>query len=474
MLKSLRVSFLPRTAVTPSRFRGFGGSAFGCLLALALLGACQIQENPPVEQPQAVPPVPITPTVTIAGAPLLFAPTGKSFGISVTLQTGDPATLKARVRPEGAANYGALQPGEVLTADLAEWQITGLTPGTRYEYEIVETAAPNGEAVLYSGSVGTARTAGESFSFALLTDSHIGADITYSNQGDELKLQAVGQEIAAIAPDFMVNLGDMLDYHQYGFNAPPPDGMISRAAYKNYRTFLGDVTGRTPHFPVIGNWEGENGEFAPEVIAWSREQRMLYMPAPEPATNPEGGSPNEDYYAFTWGDALFIVLNVMSYTPTPHLLSSNPGLPDDWTLGTEQLAWLQRTLANASTKWRFLLIHHAVGGAAGDPANSAYGRGGGQAAYVGEQAIVHQLMLDHGVQIFFYGHDHVFADMTVDGIHYSVPGSSGAPWMFTQAETGYTEQWAAYGWARVDVAPESVRVQYFALGGTVLYEYTIP
>jgi hypothetical protein len=474
MLEDLRVSHLTWNASSLSRPARRFRSAFSALLLLALAGACQIQETPPAGEPEGPPPDVITPTVTIAGAPLLFAPTGKSFGVSVTLASGDPATLKARVRPEGAAKYGALVPGRVLTPDLTEWEITDLTPSTRYDYEIVETAPPNGEAVLYTGSVGTARLPGESFSFALLTDSHIGADLSYSNQGDELVLQDVGEEIARFAPDFMVNLGDMLDYHQYGFNAPPPDGMISRTAYKNYRTYLGDVTGRTPHFPVIGNWEGENGEFAPDVIAWSREQRMLYMPAPGPGTTPEGGSANEDYYAFTWGDALFIVLNVMTYTPTPHLLSSNPGLPDDWTLGTEQLAWLESTLAGATKKWRFLLIHHAVGGAAGDAANSAYGRGGGQAAYVGEQAVVHQLMLTHGAQIFFYGHDHVFADMTVDGIHYSVPGSSGAPWMFTPAETGYTQQWANYGWASVDVTPENVHVQFRALGGTVLYEYTIP
>jgi len=32
------------------------------------------------------------------------------------------------------------------------------------------------------------------------------------------------------------------------------------------------------------------------------------------------------------------------------------------------------------------------------------------------------------VQIFFYAHDHVFTDMVVDGIHYTLPGSAGAPW----------------------------------------------
>src|SRR4029079_10112523 len=109
----------------------------------------------------------------------------------------------------------------------------------------------------------------------------------------------------------------------------------------------------------------------------------------------------------------------------PHRHSLCPARPDDWTLGQAQLDWLRQTLASSRSKWKFLLIHHPGGGNAGDEANSAYGRGGGRAALVGEQAIVHQMMRDYGVQIFFYGHDHVFTDMVVDGIHYWLPGSAG-------------------------------------------------
>lgn len=439
-------------------------------LAAAALSACADDDHHTAREDTTPT---ITPTVVMSGPPVLFSPTPQGFGISAALSAGDPASLAARVRTTGSAAYGKLTFAQVMASDLAELHVEGLAPGTSYEYELLEHTDA-GEAVIYTGSVVTARPAGEPFTFALLTDSHIGADLGYENQGDENVLNQVAGAIDTIRPDFMVNLGDMLDYHQYGFNAPPPDGRISRQAYLNYRTWLGDMTSRTPHFPVIGNWEGENGDFAPEAIAWSREQRMLYMPSPNPSTYPEGGSAFQDYYAFTWGDALFVVLNVMTYTPTAHLLYSYPGKPDDWTLGAEQLAWLTTTLENATSKWRFLMIHHAVGGAAGNEANSGYGRGGGQAAYVGEQAIVHQLMLDHGAQIFFYGHDHVFADMTVDGIHYSVPGSAGAPWKFLQDETGYEQSWTDSGWARVDVTPESVHVQYISLTGSLLYEYAIP
>jgi hypothetical protein len=265
----------------------------------------------------------------------------------------------------------------------------------------------------------------------------------------------------------------MLDFHLFGFNEPPPSSSWSRLAYLNYRRLLGHASGNAAHYAVVGNWEGESGCNLPAQIQQSSSQRMLYIPGPRPDTYAQGGSPNQDYYAFTWGDALFVVLNVMTYTPTCHLLSYDPGLPDDWTLGDAQRAWLEQTLAGATSKWRFLFIHHPVGGAAGDSTESAYGRGGGQAALVGEQSWVHALMLKHGVQIFFYGHDHVFTDMTVDGIHYSLPGSAGAPWKFDSSITGYKQYWPDSGYGRVTVNPEQVQVDFVAVGGKVLNSYTL-
>jgi hypothetical protein len=415
----------------------------------------------------------------LLGAPLSFNPTMHGFGLNAVVANGDPATLRARIRAQGTTAWGDSAVPQVRGTDIAEWVFEGLAPGVRYEYDIV-TAGDGGNTLLYwntllySGSVVTQRQAGDPFTFALITDSHIGADLTFTNQGDPNTLKAVSAEVGVASPDFLVHLGDMLDFHEFGFNVPPPDSSITRMAYLNYRALLGDALGHTTHFATIGNWEGENGNYTSDEIARSMQQRWLYVPGPTPATYPESGSPNQDYYAFTWGDALFIVLNVMSYTPTEHLLSStNSGLPDDWTLGTAQFNWFANTLANATSKWRFVLIHHTVGGAAGDYIDSAYGRGGGQAAYVGEQAKVHQLMLQYGVQIFFYGHDHVFTDMQVDGIHYSLPGSAGAIWMFSKSETGYTQSWADSGWSRVTVSPNAVNVQFLKLGGDLLYGYTL-
>jgi 3',5'-cyclic AMP phosphodiesterase CpdA len=428
----------------------------------------------------------------LLGAPLVFAPTPRAFGLSVVLRSGDPTSLALRVRDEELSVWSVLGPPLSPAVDIAQWTVDGLAPGRRYVYEVSAPGTPgtNGSSgppapslLLYAGSAVTAPAPGTPFSFALIADTHIeprdpvppGDTVIDDFYGMmETTLLAVTAEVAAAKPDFVINLGDMLDYHLFGFNVPPPDASWARLGYLNYRRLLGDTVGNAAHFPVIGNWDGESGCNTPDEIARSMSQRLLYAPGPGPDTYPQGGSANGDYYAFTWGDALFIVLNVMTYTPTCHLLGSGPGVADDWTLGATQLAWLQQTLAQASSKWRFLFIHHTVGGAAGDAEDTAYGRGGGQAAYVGEQATIHAMMLQYGVQIFFYAHDHVFTDMVVDGIHYLLPGSAGAPWKFDSSETGYTHYWPDSGYARVQVAPDRAEVDLVSVDGDVLEGLTLP
>jgi len=420
----------------------------------------------------------------LLGAPLIFAPTAQGFGISAVLRTGAPAALRARVRDESTVDWTELGAPSSPAADSAQWTVEGLEPGRRYDYEIHMTgvAAGGQEQLLYLGSAVTAREPGSAFTFALLTDSHIpprnpiqaGTTVGTDFFGfAESTLLQVASDISASHPDFLIHMGDMLDYHLFGFNEPPPDSAWARLGYLNYRRLLGDTLGHAAHFPVIGNWDGEDGFFTSEEIQRSASQRMLYVPGPHPDTYPQGGSQNEDYYAFTWGDALFVVLNVMTYTPTPHLLGVNPGLPDDWTLGDQQRTWLEQTLAAATSKWRFLFIHHTVGGAAGNTTDSAYGRGGGQAARVGEQSVVHDMMLKYGVQIFFYGHDHVFTDMVVDDIHYTLPGSAGAPWKFDTSTTGYANYWPDSGYGRVHVSQERVQVDFVAVGSQVLSSYSL-
>jgi len=62
----------------------------------------------------------------------------------------------------------------------------------------------------------------------------------------------------------------------------------------------------------------------------------------------------------------------------------------------------------------------------------------------------------------------------VDGIHYLLPGSAGAPWKFDSWQTGYTHYWPDSGYARVSVAPDRAQVDLVSIDGDVLEALSLP
>ena len=311
------------------------------------------------------------------------------------------------------------------------------------------------------------------FSFAMVSDSHI-----TPFHGDRFKILAVTSDvILKRKPELLLMLGDNIQtFTSHG--GPMTEKKFGPSLYRLLRRALGQLPGSTPIFTINGNWEGENGWHPSEEREWAREARKAYFPNPGQNTYPQGGSQGEDYYGFTWGNALFLILNVTGYTPTNHAITTTAGRRDDWTLGEKQKAWLHDQLAGSKARWKLLFIHHTVGGNAGDETNSRYGRGGGRAANTGEQAVIHGWMRKFGAQALFYGHDHVFTDIVADGIHYICVGSAGAPWKFGTEETGYERFWTPSGFTWVDVSQESLKISFVGTseavtGGETLHSFVI-
>jgi hypothetical protein len=356
----------------------------------------------------------------------------------------------------------------------AEITLTSLKADTRYDYRVhVRQEDSEESTVVAAASFKTQKLQPGSFSFALLSDSHI-------TPFHQERLEILGRTSSSILsrrPEFLLMLGDNIQtFTSHG--GPMTDRKHGPSLYRLLRRGLGNLPGSIPVFTLNGNWEGENGWHPPEERGWARSARKVHFPNPGPDTYPQGGSPDEDYYGFTWGDALFLVLNVTGYTTTNHALNSAAGKRDDWTLGEKQKVWLQAQLAGSKARWKLLFIHHTVGGDAGDDINSRYGRGGGRAAKTGEQALIHGWMRRFGAQALFYGHDHVFTDIVADGIHYVCVGSAGAPWKFGTAETGYERFWTPSGFTWVEVSRESLRISFIGASeavaeGQMLHSFVI-
>jgi hypothetical protein len=408
--------------------------------------------------------------------PLLSRPTETSIRLNA-LNNRQPAEAAIELRKEGAGDWQR-QPSvlKLSSHEMLDWNLTGLSPATRYEYRILMKPGADGPLQpLVSGAFRTQRKRPASYTAVLITDPHTGSFPEGSRP--VRTLDRVVENASRAKAEFVLDLGDNVAWpgsRDYG--QKNPDGAVE--AYARYRRQIGPLSIHAPHFALIGNWSGESGKFPEKSIEMMAAVRQAFLPGPNHLTYPQGGSDKEDYYAFSWGDALYVMLNIQTYSK-PSQPDQLPSLMADvnqiteWTLGEKQMAWFETTLRKATERFRFVCMHHAAGGNAGDLDNTLYGRGGARAWNTGEQARIHALMKKHHVQIFFYGHDHVFVDDVVDGIHYALPGSCGAPWHFTKEETGYERSWPDSGHAQLEVTPEKASISFINVEGKVLHSFSV-
>jgi hypothetical protein len=408
--------------------------------------------------------------------PFLARPTENSIFISA-LSNADPVEAVVEFRQESADEWKRREPAlKVNGYEFLNWEVDGLSPATRYEYQVLVKSASTEEFVQSAnGAFLTQRVEPSTYTAVLVTDPHTG---TFEEGSSPLQtLDRVISNASKEKAEFALALGDNVAWSgSREFPQTESKGAVS--AYAMYRRHIGPLTRNCPHFGIIGNWAGESGKFPEESIRMVSDVRKAFLPNPNHTTYPQGGSEREDYYAFSWGGVLYVMLNIQTYSKPSKpdemdSLSADISDINDWTIGERQMEWLEKTLENATERFRFVCMHHPAGGNAGNPYDTLYGRGGSRAWNTGEQLKIHGLMKKHKVQIFFYGHDHVFVDDVVDGIHYTLPGSCGAPWKFTKKETGYERFWPDSGHARLEVAPEKAVVTFINLEGEEIHAFSV-
>lgn len=351
-------------------------------------------------------------------------------------------------------------------------ELVALSADTRYAYRL--RFRPRGQASFAEGAergFHTRRASGSPFVFDLLADSHLGTD----KHNDPDLYRRTLLNVAEDQPDFVIDLGDT--FRATKVDASQDSAVV--ALHLNQRGFFGLFAHSAPLFLAIGNHEEEWGWLldgtADNVAVRAARSRTAYYPNPVPDafyTGDERVHPfvglHQGYYAFEWGDALFVVLDPYWYTPVDPKAS---GSEWDWTLGDAQYAWLDRTLGASDARFKFVFSHHVLG----------LGRGGIERATLYEwggrdqkgtwlfdthrptwRLPIHQLMLENGVTAYFQGHDHLFARQELDGIAYvTVPMPADYTFSTYNQDaylTGDTRPNA--GHVRVSVSPAVVTVSY--------------
>jgi len=406
---------------------------------------------------------------------ILGRPTANNITFSFLAYTDQ--TLSISYGTESGNYTSHAEPINLTAKTPQTFQLSNLQPDTQYFYSI------NGG---IENTFHTARPAGSTFTFTIQADSHLD-----SNTSADVYLQTLANQ-RADKPDFVLDMGDTFMTDKY---KPYTDAFPQ---YLAQRYFLGQLADTAPLFLVLGNHDGEGaprGKDGVDMSVWSAQLRTQYFPNPVSNEFYTGNTmPNstvgdlQDYYAFTWGDALFIVLDPYWYTPP-----TKGNTTDLWnpTLGEEQYQWLKHTLETSDAKWKFVFIHQLISG------YDKNGRGGIEVAKFYEwgglnpdgsygfnehrpnwELPIHQLLMTNNVTAIFHGHDHLFVKQELDGIIYQeCPQPSAAhPNTNSAADYGYVsgDIVAGTGHIRVTVAPNQVTVDFVrAEDGSVAYSYTI-
>lgn len=400
------------------------------------------------------------------------------FDLILGRPTHDSVTLSvlAYEDAEGSVYYGtqpdcatAQTPLRLFKKDEPTELVIGpLNPNTQYHYRFRCGATNSAPATFH-----TQRPPGDAFTFTVTADSHLD-----ENTDAQLYTQTLANALAD-GPDFHIDLGDTFMTEKH----------VSRDdAHKQYlaqRYFFGQLCHSAPLFLVLGNHDGESPrgreDESDTLAAWSCLTRKALFPNPTPdgfytgntTLHPEVGL-LQDYYAWEWGDALFIVLDPFWFT------QSQRGQRNNWnrSLGSAQYLWLKRTLEASHARFKFVFIHHLVGG------SDEQARGGAEAVPFcewggrnldgsdgfsknrsGWAMPIHQLLVQNHVNLVFHGHDHFFAKQEIDGIVYQLVPQPGCP---GEGSAGHAKAYSytsgvacpGAGYLRVAVSHDKIGVDY--------------
>jgi len=378
-----------------------------------------------------------------------------------------------------------------------------LQPDKRYYYRMRYCAPGDSDFQARDEfSFHTQRSPGSTFTFALQGDSHP----ERAHQNDPKLYARTLQNAAVDRPDFYLTIGD--DFSIDTLKSVTPETITQM--YVNQRRYLGIVGNSAPVFLINGNHEQGAAyllDGTPNNPAvWVQNARNRYYPQPAPDEFYSGDAQPvdhigllRDYYAWEWGDALFVVIDPYwhSTVPVDNRLDGGDKVEDKWdiSLGDVQYQWLKKTLGESEATFTFVFTHQVLGtGRGGIGLADLYEWGGKSRNGTWEfgtkrpdwELPIHQLMVQHGVTVFFHGHDHLFAKEELDGVIYQeLPLPADPAYTLYNANaypTGMT--FPNSGHVRVTVSASKVQVNYVRawlpedqtnghLNGEVAYSYTI-
>jgi hypothetical protein len=441
--------------------------------------------------------------ITFAGEELLGRPTDDSITINIVPDSDIECYYEYGTSP---GVYGTSTPIlPALGEEPHEIVISGLIPNTRYYYRMqYRQPGETGWITRDEHSFHTQRPPGSTFTFTIIADSHMNG-----GGGNETLYEQALDNVKDDNPDFHFDLGDTF------WTDSATTVEVTNQRYLAQRAWMSTISHSVPIYIATGNHENEEGwnfDDTPSKALMSVNARKRYYPNPitdgfytgndDTLVEIDDDHLRENYYAWEWGDALFVVIDPYHYTMTKPYSGTAGGEDNDeivsndrwdWTLGDGQYQWFKDTLEGSGATFKFVFAHHVTGG------TYDYVRGGAEAAPYfewggknlddtwgfdterpGWDVPIHQLMIDNNVSAFFHGHDHEYAYEELDGVVYQLvpaPSMTGYGFNLYSESDPYTIKVLPNpGYLRVTVTPTLATVDYVSstdTSGTVNYSYNI-
>ena len=429
---------------------------------------------------------------------ILGRPTNKSIALSVLASQNLNAYVEygySKSKYSAKSATAALVQNEPFV-----FELDNLKSNSRVYYRL---RFRNGDAKSYQTgkqySFVTSRKKNQEFTFTIHGDTHperVGkmfrSDLYYVTMAN----------VARQLPDFHILMGD-----DFSIDPLISKGQATKAnvenIYRTHRNWLTVPGSTSPIFLVNGNHEQaaayllDGTTSNPAVLAGNARNKFYPLPAPNDfytgnSEAIEGVGLPRDYYAWTWGDALFVTLDPYWHSPSAvdnvagdekgggEKGGGGKGARDLWKvgIGDTQYAWFKKVLEESDAKFKFVFAHHVLGtGRGGVEISTTYEWGGvdpkGLSTFAKErpnwELPIHDLMVKNNVSIFFQGHDHIFVTQERDGIIYqSMPNPADDTFSYFN-DSAYKSGKKApnSGHVRVTVAPDAATVEYFLAARTL-------
>jgi MYXO-CTERM domain-containing protein len=345
--------------------------------------------------------------VSVRKGPYVVDVSDTSAEVRFELASPAPAKVELHADVDGG---GGRRSFDAASGGVEAAHATGLTPATRYAYDVRVAGA-----IVGSGHFTTAPSAGAS------------SPVTFTAYGDDrsdpVAHAAVVRAMREVQPpsDFLVNTGDLVQ------------DAASAADWQSFFDVESALLRERPIFAAVGNHELHDDQAGANFAAYFAVDDM------------KGGAPRL-YRSVRFGIVRLLFLNAMDTS---------------WAAGDER-GWLERELeradAEAGVVWRVVVLHHGPWSAGPHGPNRALIEAG-----------IPALLAAHHVDLVLSGHDHLYDRGTAGPIKYILTGGGGAPLYPVQRDDPTARKTeATYHFVEITATPEAMRFVAYRADGSVL------